>query len=307
MKISNPIYFQLLRYKLINKKNIIKLSNFTRDKKVKVFQDKKTKVIFLEKNTTSLDYYRVSTNKDNDRIKNLKKKFALIKLRKKNQNQIIFKTPIIENDKRRFTQFKNLFFNKDLLDYGCGWGGFLREVNNAKSLTGLEIRTECLDYLKNRKDIKIIETLDNLKFKFDIITLFHVLEHLQNPLYVLKKLKRTLKPKGKIIIEVPSANDFLLSIKNLESFKKFTFWSEHLILYTDKSIRKFLKICGFKEIKVLYYQRYNFENHLGWFTAGIPGGHEILKGTVDNKFKDDYNEFLKRTGKTDTLIAIASA
>jgi 2-polyprenyl-3-methyl-5-hydroxy-6-metoxy-1,4-benzoquinol methylase len=304
MKISNPIYSQLQSYKLINKKNIIKLSNSTRDAKVKVYQDIKTKIIFLEKQITNLDYYKNSKNKDRDRIKDLKKKFALIKIKNKNTNETIIKTPIIENDKRRFLQFKNFFSNKNLLDYGCGWGGFLSEVKNAKSLTGFEIRQECLDYLKKKK-IKIIDSLNNLKCKFDIITLFHVLEHLQNPIHVLKELKKVLKSNGKIIIEVPSACDFLLSIENLESFKKFTFWSEHLMLHTDVSIRKFLKICGFKDIKVLYYQRYNFENHLGWFIKGVPGGHQFFKGTVDDKFLNDYNKFLQRSRKTDTLIAIA--
>jgi 2-polyprenyl-3-methyl-5-hydroxy-6-metoxy-1,4-benzoquinol methylase len=307
MKISNPIYFELLRYKLIKKKNIIKLSDSTRDAKVKVYQDKKTKIIFLQKSITNLDYYKISKNKDKDRTKNLKKKFALIKIKKNNKNNTIIKTPIIENDKRRFIQHKNFFFNKNILDYGCGWGGFLCEVKNAKSLTGFEIRQECLDYLKNKKNIEIIETLNNLSHKFDIITLFHVLEHLQNPFHVLKQLKKALKSNGKIIIEVPSANDFLLSIKNLESFKKFTFWSEHLMLHTEQSIRKFLKVCGFKNIQVFYYQRYNFENHLGWFTSGTPGGHEFFKGTVDEMFIKDYNEFLKRSKKTDTLIAIADS
>ena len=271
---------------------------------MKVFQDKETKIIFLEKNIRGLNYYKVSANKDKDRIKNLKKKFALIKIKKKTKNAIV-KTPIIENDKRRYNQFKNLFFNKNLLDYGCGWGGFLREVKNAKSLTGFEVRQECLDYLKNKRNIKLIKSLDKLNHKFDIITLFHVLEHLSNPLDVLKKLKKTLKPNGKIIIEVPSANDFLLSINNLSSFKKFTLWSEHLMLHTEKSIRKFLTICGFKKVKILYYQRYNFENHLGWFINGEPGGHEFFKGLVDDKFKDQYIKFLKRSRKTDTLLAVA--
>lgn len=301
MNISNPVYNLLLRYKLINKKNIIKLSDTTRDAKVKVFQDKRTKIIFLEKNITSNEYYRISKNKDTDRIRNLKNKFARVK-----KNKIIVKTPIIDNDKRRFNQFNNFFFNKDLLDYGCGWGGFLQTVKNTKSLSGFEIRQECLNYLKNKKKIKIITDLKNHKFKFDIITLFHVLEHLPNPLEILKNLKKNLKLNGKIIIEVPSANDFLLSIKKLESFKKFTFWSEHLMLHTERSIKKFLQISGYKKIKILYYQRYNFENHLGWFVTGNPGGHVLFKGIVDEKLKNDYNKFLKRSHKTDTLIAIAS-
>ena len=44
--------------------------------------------------------------------------------------------------------------------------------------------------------------------KFDVITMFHVLEHLPNQVDTLKQLKKLLKPKGNIIIEIPHANDF---------------------------------------------------------------------------------------------------
>ena len=48
-KITNPIYFELIKLNLIKKTNIVKISNKCRDKKISVYQDKKTKVIFLEK------------------------------------------------------------------------------------------------------------------------------------------------------------------------------------------------------------------------------------------------------------------
>ena len=53
--------------------------------------------------------------------------------------------------------------------------------------------------------------------------MFHVLEHLPNQIDILKKLKNNLRKNGKIIIEVPSANDLLISLEDLKSFKKFTF------------------------------------------------------------------------------------
>ena len=40
------------------------------------------------------------------------------------------KTPIIEDDLRRVDQFKKYLKNKDILDFGCGWGGFLRNIKN---------------------------------------------------------------------------------------------------------------------------------------------------------------------------------
>ena len=110
---------------------------------------------------------------------------------------------------------------------------------------------------------------------------------------------------GKIIIEVPSAQDFLLQFDEFDDFKKFTFWSEHLILHTENSLKKILKTAGFKKIKILYYQRYNFTNHLGWFVKKKPGGHMFFSNLFDKKMNEVYINYLKKIKKTDTLIAIA--
>jgi hypothetical protein len=119
-------------------------------------------------------------------------------------------------------------------------------------------------------------------------------------------LKSKLLKKGKIIIEVPSAQDLLLNLDGFNDFKKFSFWSEHLILHTENSLKKILNRAGFKKIKIHYYQRYNFSNHLGWFIKKKPGGHISFKHLCDKKINESYIDYLKRIKRTDTLIAIAN-
>ena len=101
---------------------------------------------------------------------------------------------------------------------------------------------------------------------------------------------------------MPSAQDFLLS---LSEFKKFTFWSEHLILHTEKSLRTMLKKSGFRKIQIKYYQRYSFSNHIGWFIKKIPGGHNFYKHITDKKINKEYLNYLLRKKMTDTFIATA--
>ena len=72
---------------------------------------------------------------------------------------------------------------------------------------------------------------------FDVVTMFHVFEHLKNPIETLKSIRGKMAIGAKIIIEVPHANDFLISFLDNDKFKSFTFWSEHLILHTRKSFR----------------------------------------------------------------------
>ena len=301
---KNPVYDELIKLKLIKKLNLITLSNKTRDKKIKVIKDLKTKIIFLEKYITTNDYYSSLKYKNDDKRKVLdkvKRKIANIKTFSGN-----IKTPIIEDDYRRSRQFEKNLKNKDILDFGCGWGGFLRNIKNYKSLSGVEVRKECINFIKNNiKKIDVSDNINSFDKKFDIITMFHVLEHIPYQTETLKVLKSKLKKKGKIIVEVPHAEDFLILQEELKEFKNFTFWSEHLILHTYKSLKSILLKSGFKNINIQYYQRYNFSNHLGWFLKRKPGGHNFYKEIVSDKFNLSYCENLKKLGQTDTLIAIA--
>ena len=301
---KNPIIDELKKLKLISKSNLITVSNYTKDKKIKVFKDLKSEIIFLEKFLTNKEYYSLARNNDKAKkiLKKTKKKTEIIKV----FNEDI-KLLIVEDDYRRFKQFKNLLKNKDILDFGCGWGGFLRNVKNYKSLSGVEIRTECINFINRnfKKKIDLRDNIDSFEKKFDIITMFHVLEHIPYQINTLKILKSKLKNKGKIIIEVPHAKDFLILQDELKEFKNFTFWSEHLILHTYKSLKTILKKAGFKNINIQYYQRYNFSNHLGWFLKRKPGGHDYYKEIIGEKLNISYCENLKKIGQTDTLIAIA--
>ena len=178
--------------------------------------------------------------------------------------------------------------------------------NHAKELSGIEIRKNCIDYIKKQNNFINIQTnLRDFDEKFDVITAFHVLEHLPNQTDSLVEIKNKLNFNGKLIIEVPSAHDFLLYLDNFEEFKKFTFWSEHLVLHTKNSLNQVLIKAGFKKIKISFVQRYDLNNHMGWFLRKKPGGHYFYKSLFKKEDNDAYKEFLIRIKKTDTLIAIA--
>jgi SAM-dependent methyltransferase len=300
---KNPIFDELIKLKLVSKLNLITLSNKTRDKKIRVKKDLKTKIIFLDKYITSNEYYSSLKYGDQDKKSKEQSKTKITNVQTFSRN---IKTPIIEDDYRRAVQFKKYLKNKDILDFGCGWGGFLRNIKNYKSLSGVELRKECIHYISsNTKKINISDNINSFERKFDIITLFHVLEHIPYQLETLKVLKSKLRNNGKIIIEVPHAEDFLILQDELKEFKNFTFWSEHLILHTFKSLKTVLSKSGFKNINIQYYQRYNFSNHLGWFLMRKPGGHYFYKKIISDSLNSTYCENLVKLGQTDTLIAIA--
>lgn len=214
----------------------------------------------------------------------------------------------LEDNYRRYHQFSNIIANKIWLDVGTGAGGLLELLSPIASRTlAVEPQNESKKYLiDNGYEVysQIEEVpIDNL----DIVTMFHVFEHFIDPLTCLKIIKEKMKKGGKLIIEVPHANDFLITFLELESFKAFTFFSEHLILHTRNSLHRFLEVAKFQNICISGFQRYPLANHLYWLAKGNPGGHVKWNQLRTKELDSAYANMLNSLDKTDTLIAIAEA
>lgn len=149
-----------------------------------------------------------------------------------------------EDDERRFNQFKHFITNKSVLDFGCGAGGFsLRARDVAKIVEGVEVEKRMQAYfIKN--GLKVYTEIDEISQSFDVITMFHVLEHIPEPVALLKRLARKLNDDGQIIIEVPNANDALLKLYKCEPFSHFAYWSHHLFLFTETTLSMMIDKAG---------------------------------------------------------------
>jgi SAM-dependent methyltransferase len=210
-----------------------------------------------------------------------------------------------DDDIRRYNSLNNCNY-KNILDFGCGNGGLLKLITQNKNninVIGIELNKQIAEYL-NKESILVYETLEQIpkQIKLDIIMLNHVLEHLKDPIQILNQIKKYMNKNTLLIIEVPHANDYLIKDMGCEAFKKFTFWSEHYILYTEKSLFNLLNKIGFSSTIFKYYQRYNIFNHLYWLSHGKPGGQKIINSN-EIELINSYDSFLVKNKKTDTLIA----
>ena len=192
-----------------------------------------------------------------------------------------------------------------MVDFGCGTGDFLKAVSNkCEFASGVELSSGFRNKLINEK-IKCLESLNELEDNFlDIIVAFHVIEHLSNPLEILAEIMQKIKSGGQVLIEVPHANDFLLS--SSEEFKQFTLWSQHLVLHTRESLRRILEYVGFKNIQIEGVQRYPLSNHLNWLINKKPGGHKSNLAILDtDSLNENYQSSLSKIDSTDTLVVLA--
>lgn len=211
-----------------------------------------------------------------------------------------------QDDKRRFDfikkKFKKNLSQKTLTDFGCGNGGFLNLAKEVcKKVYGVELHKGLFSYFETcNLDVKT--NINDINELSDIITMFHVLEHLKEPIDTLKKLKNNLAEDGKLIIEVPNANDALLKLYKCKKFAQFTYWSCHLYLFNEKTLCEIAKKAGYKVTKIQHVQRYTIMNHLYWLIKGKPGGH-IKWGKYDSIILNKiYSQFLSLFKITDTII-----
>lgn len=91
-----------------------------------------------------------------------------------------------------------------ILDYGCGTGQLVKYLNTrGYTSTGYEPNTNANNVLKEN-NIPNIHSLQNIDYQYDIITLFHVLEHLSSPIETIENLLKHLKPNGYLILALPN-------------------------------------------------------------------------------------------------------
>ena len=129
---------------------------------------------------------------------------------------------------------------KTLLDVGCGTGDFLKTAkDNNWIVSGIEPNAEARTIANQKTENAVfdIEQLNNFESNsFDVITLWHVLEHLPDLEYQISILKKLLKPKGSLVVAVPNYKSFDANYYN-------QFWAaydvpRHLWHFDQNSISK---------------------------------------------------------------------
>jgi len=211
-----------------------------------------------------------------------------------------------EDTERRFRALLPLILNKRWLDVGSGHGGILDLVKPyTQETVAIEPQKVARDALKDA-GYEVSGNIQDLNGRcFDVITLYHVFEHISEPLKFLTDLRGLLAPGGRLIVEVPHAKDALLTLLDCPTFREFTLWSEHLILHTRVTLTRYLEVAGFQNIAVQGIQRYPLANHLYWLSKNKPGGHAQWNFLRSGELDGSYERLLAGLDATDTIYATA--
>lgn len=96
-----------------------------------------------------------------------------------------------------------------VLDVGCGDGAFLEQVSESKNVhaVGIDLNPDVVSNCRSKGLEALVGDLDTITDAFDepidVITLWHVVEHVASPLKVLKDARSMLSPRGVICFSVP--------------------------------------------------------------------------------------------------------
>ncbi len=137
-----------------------------------------------------------------------------------------------------------------LLDIGCGTGDFLKQCrNNNWNVAGVEPNANARDLANKKLQLSIATILEDVQQNtYDVITLWHVLEHVADLDTYISQLKKLLKPNGRLIIAVPNYQSY-----DAQYYKAF--WAaydvpRHLWHFSKKSIQNLFSKYKFELVAI---------------------------------------------------------
>jgi len=138
-----------------------------------------------------------------------------------------------------------------LYDIGVGWGHFLHTAQRMGFETeGVEI-SELMHHYAT-EDLKLKVAHDNFyqlqlpEKKWDVVTMWDVLEHLDEPELAVKKAHSIIKDGGYFVIQVPQI-DSKVAVKQKEKWSMMSI--EHVNYFSKRTIKKLLEDNGFEVVK----------------------------------------------------------
>ncbi|MBD3202921.1 methyltransferase domain-containing protein [Candidatus Woesearchaeota archaeon] len=158
---------------------------------------------------------------------------------------------------KEINNIKKIKSKGSLLDVGCGTGTFLNLVKDKYNAIGIEPDINLYNIGNKLYNIKIQNKfLRDIKKKYDVITLWDVLEHMPDPEQELRYISKILKKNGILVIRVPNKGYakfkkyFFDKLGLTEKYKKGCFGApNHLYHFSKKSLNALFEKNDFQIIK----------------------------------------------------------
>ena len=196
----------------------------------------------------------------------------------------------------RYVQLDNV---SEILDVGCGAGTFLHHMGllHRAKLTGVDFKD--LSYRDEFREVTfhcgLFYEQDLGANRFDLVTMWHFLEHDYDPVRTLTKACAVLNSRGRLLIEVPRLDSLTFSLfrnrwPGLQA-------PQHTVLFTKEMLLKFVQKAGLEVVDYLPYGAFPAYFYLFAGTA-----FKLLHGRGLNLTKAIYPYFLGQLALSPLLL-----
>ncbi|MBL7129848.1 MAG: class I SAM-dependent methyltransferase [Candidatus Omnitrophica bacterium] len=152
----------------------------------------------------------------------------------------------------RINRIKQFFPGDKLLDVGCGFGFFLYVAKETWDSQGIELSDFASDFARDLTKTKVVNAdFLNVEFSeesFGIITMWDFIEHVSNPLAVLRKANKIMKMHGLLVISTPDVGSPVARILGNKWYLLVP--PLHLFYFNSDTISMLLKKSGFDIEKI---------------------------------------------------------
>lgn len=137
------------------------------------------------------------------------------------------------------------------LDVGCGAGHLMEVAKSANwDVVGTELSTVAVRRLQEKGYTvynALLKDLPEPRQSFDIVTLIEVLEHVPEPVDLLREVREFLRPGGCLYMTTPNANSLTVLLKGIGEVLGPP---DHLWIWSPAALRKLLWHTGFRPVKI---------------------------------------------------------
>ncbi|ANV86371.1 bifunctional 2-polyprenyl-6-hydroxyphenol methylase/3-demethylubiquinol 3-O-methyltransferase UbiG [Picosynechococcus sp. PCC 7117] len=188
----------------------------------------------------------------------------------------VWRKKSVDDTERRVKWLQSLVPGGKVLDIGCGYSFFVDLLAQQKyDALGIDISSCRIKLAQAHLDGKFIrgwidrpEFIEPYRGQFQAVALFHVLEHVRNPIKFLKQCFEFVAPGGYLLIEVPNCDDELLEQQS--DYRNFYWQVAHLSYFTADTLGYALRKASFTAFTIRGVQRYGLRNLLNWLDYGKP-------------------------------------
>lgn len=142
-----------------------------------------------------------------------------------------------------------------LVDIGCGYGYFVEKaLKNGWKASGIDISEKAVKEATARNlDARVmtIEELAEAGERFEVVTMFYVLEHLIDPLGTLSLLKNIIRPGGLLVLRLPHTTPIVKFLSSLGIENNLYDPPFHLSDFSPGTIKAMLVKAGYTDIKTV--------------------------------------------------------